>query len=95
MDTGGDFLLATNDTSDAVMVSGVVDIWIIGLSAGSVKMQVSFKDSDESQEDTWMDVPDAEWSTDITKTLYITEDQVNIRFVGTSNTDGVYIRVGR
>ena len=90
-----DFKLGTDGTSESVMVSGTVDVWIFDLSAGSITMQVLFPASSVSGEPTWRDFPSGSFSSPMGKTLYIGEEQVRIRFVGTGNTDGSYIRVGR
>jgi hypothetical protein len=82
--------LATGATSAEFMLIGNCDIWVSGLLAGSVKLQLRFPLSS-----TWRDVPDGSYTVDTMKTIFISESGVIFRLVGSGNTAGVYVRLAR
>jgi hypothetical protein len=69
---------------------GNCDVWISGLTSGSVTLKIKFPRST-----TWRDVPDATFTQDTWKTIFISESGVQGKLVGSNNNDGVYVRLAR
>lgn len=82
--------LGADETSGTFLIIGNCDIWVSGLTSGTVKLQLLFP-----RKTTWLDVPDGTYTDDTMKTIFISEDGVRCRLVGVSNNAGVYVRMGR
>lgn len=83
--------LGVGENSTPFIVVGSCDLWVFNLTSGTVKFQVAFPE-DRS---TWYDHPDGAFTADTSKTIFISEDKVQGRFLGVSNNADVYVRVGR
>lgn len=84
-----DGLLTSGGISEDFMMRGACDIWVFNLTAGSVKLQVKFKNT------SWMDAPDGSFTEDTMRTIGLSEDQVLFRLVGVGNNTDVYFRLAR
>jgi hypothetical protein len=78
------------EESGEFVAVGNCDVWVSGLTSGSVKLQVKFPNSS-----TWRDVPEEEYTADIFKTLFISEHGARFKLVGVSANSGVYIRMAK
>ena len=89
-----DFIEATisstiTETEEFTIV-GNCDIWVSGLTSGSVKLQIKFP-----LQGNWRDVPDEEYTEDTFKTIFISEAGVKGKLVGTDASTGTYMRFAR
>ena len=82
--------LGANESTDPFILVGTCDIWIDNLNSGAVKLQIR-----HGAGGSWKDVPDASYTSDVFKTIFISEDQVYGRLTGVSNNAAVYARLGR
>lgn len=85
-----DATLGAGESTGAFLVIGMCDLWISGLTSGSVKLQLQFPG-----DSSWRDVPDGSFTTDTYKTIFISEHGVKCRLTGVSNNAGVYARLGK
>lgn len=85
-----DATLAANASTDPLILIGNCDIWIDTLTSGAVKLQIR-----HGSGGTWKDVPDASYTEDVFKTIFISGDQVYGRLTGVSNSTSVYVRLSR
>ena len=76
--------------TEAFNVFGYCDIWVLNLSSGSVKLQVKF-----SNEDSYRDYPDAEYSTDTASSIFISEINVMAKLVATGVGTDTYLRLSK
>jgi hypothetical protein len=79
------------EASDELLLVGNCDVWISGITGGSVKLQLKFPGAGQ----TWRDVPDEEYTADTWKTIFISEHGVFFRLLGVSATGSVYTRLAR
>jgi hypothetical protein len=82
--------LGAGESSRYFLVNGNCDILISGLTAGSVKLEALFQG-----EVAPIDLPGGSFNADIFETIFISEDQVRLRFTGVGNNAGVVVRFGR
>lgn len=82
--------LGVDESTDPFILEGGNDIWVTGLTTGSVQLQVQFQRSS-----TWRDVPNGNFTTDTNETVTVSEERVKGRLTGVSNNAGVYARLGR
>ena len=78
------------EESEEFTLTGNCDIWVSGITSGSVKLQIKFKGSS-----IWRDVPYEEYDEDTFKTIFVSESGVKGRLVGVSVNTGVYVRLAR
>lgn len=79
---------ATVTETEAFNLAGYCDIWIIGLTSGSVELKILFPDETE-----FRSYPDASYSSPIAKSIFISEKGVFGKLVGNSCNDGTYLRL--
>jgi len=90
-----DYLLGAGETGAPLTTSGdFISLYIVGLTAGTVKLQVRFQKSEIEDPTTWRDFPEGNFSSDVAKTIDIpNDDAVSFRVVGVGNNAGIYVRV--
>lgn len=88
--TDGSGTLSVDGSTDEFLVSGQCDILIKGLITGYIQLKAKFPNWD-----FWVDLPDSQFSVDVFKTIYMAEDQVRMKLVGSGNNADVVVRLGR
>lgn len=83
-------VIGVNGSSDYFLVHGECDLLILGLTSGSVKVQALLPG-----EAALVDLPGLSYTTDSFETIYVSEDQVKLRFTGVGNNADVTVRFGR
>lgn len=78
------------ESTDWFIIQGTCDLFVSGLTSGSVKLQILFQG--ETVEKDW---PEGEFADNVYKTLFISEEQAKVRVIGVSCNAGVYVRLGR
>ena len=81
--------VTVSETTDFEL-AGYCDIWILGLTSGSVELQVKFPD-----EETFRAYPDGLFTSDIANSIFISEKGVMGKLVATATNDGTYLRISR
>jgi len=90
-----DAVLAAGEESVPFMVVGNCDILVSGLTAGSVALQYKLTPTTALPDPQWTLFPEGTFTTDIYKTVFISEHGVLCKLVGQGNNAGTYVRLSR
>jgi hypothetical protein len=91
----------TESTSNNFVVTGQCDLWVSGLTSGTIKFQIKFPPIPGSTNDdgAWKDFPEGSFSStdgsSHAKTVFISEHGVLGRLYNDGGNSGVYCRIGR
>lgn len=82
--------LGVNEEGDALILEGESDLWIIGLTSGTIQLQVKFPG-----EAAYKNAPEGTFTADVMKTIGQGEHGVWYKLIGVSNNAGVYVRLAK
>lgn len=87
--------LGVGESSAGFLIVGQCDVLVEGLTAGAVKLQYKLPPSTLKAAPAWTDFPDESYTTDVYKTVFISEHGVQLRLTGVANNAATYVRLGR
>lgn len=90
-----DAVLGAGESSEGIVVVGQCDILVSGLTGGQVNLQYKLSKTPNLPSPDWTDFPEGSFTSDVYKTVFISEHGIKCRLTGVGNNAGVYVRLGR
>lgn len=90
-----DKVLGLGEETEGFIVVGNCDIQVQGLTSGSVKLQYKSGATPALPVPSYVDFPDAEFTEDTYKTIFMSDNQTRFKLVGVGNNSGVYVKISR
>jgi hypothetical protein len=90
-----DKVLGADEETFKFLLVGNCDVVIQGLVSGSVTLQYRLPPTANYTSPQWVNFPNGVFTSDVYKTVFISEHGVMCKLVGNGNNAGVYARLAR